>query len=383
MIQIPFGQDEVVDVGLGNQDRLIEDIDPGLAGIRVLPHLANEIDLGHKPLLRSPALAFRSVVAGVGQRGLVEPAEPGVDLTQRAEAVAIPELAREDRVVALDGGLREGFARHGEDRKDLALERKHHEARQAAPARAGADGRLGVVDLHHVGVFEGAEELLTSGQERRRGLRFNPLKIPQFRRLLEAEADKMHRRAAPGEILLADEIHFQDTPAEGLVDRVLGIAQIARSALDALLRALRQALLGKDPSDGAQRRRLGLGIPGPVTLLDRARAAVEGARAALELRMQPADPPARRLIPLPPLALLPAAGVLRGILGSCLRPAHDKPFADAQQIGNPRFAVADLKIQIVHLAAQINGVFLSVRRSLLCNGYDNFTTGRLRRKGCL
>jgi hypothetical protein len=63
--------------------------------------------------------------------------------------------------------------------------------------------------------------------------------------------------------------------------------------------------------------------------------------------------------------VLPAAGILRRVLGAGLRPVHDKTLADAQQIGDPGLAVADLEIQIAYLAAQIIRVLLSIRRFLL------------------
>jgi len=81
-----------------------------------------------------------------------------------------------------------------------------------------------------------------------------------------------------------------------------------------------------------------------------------------------------------------AARILRRVLGAGLCPVCDKTFADAQQIGDPGLAAADLEIQIAYLAAQIVRVFLSIRRFLLsskcvystirCMEYENRPQGR-------
>lgn len=78
------------------------------------------------------------------------------------------------------------------------FQQKHHEAGQEALAGTSADGGLGVVHLHHIGVLKAAEKVLAAGDALIGRLRFNPVKIANFGRLLEAQADKVQRFTAPG-----------------------------------------------------------------------------------------------------------------------------------------------------------------------------------------
>jgi len=215
------------------------------------------------------------VIPRVLQGGLIEPPQSGIQLPQGGELTTAPELAREHRIIALDGGLGERLARHREHRNDLPLEQEHNEPGQTAFARARANRRLAVSHLHHIGIFKGLEEGRTGLPDGVRVLGFNPLKIPQFLGVLETEPNEIDRYAAPAKILLADKIRLQHAPAQGRINRMFRVTQIACRSLGLRPMRLGQPQRFQHPADGPQRRHRTVRITAPVVELYGTRSRIE------------------------------------------------------------------------------------------------------------
>ncbi len=139
--------------------------------------MADEVDLRDEVFLFS-RWSLRTGVAGVGFRGGVEPLELFVDVCSGDEGAAVPEVAGEDRVVAFDRGLRERFARNGEDRDDLIVKKKIDHPRESSLCRDAADSCSTVVDLKVIGFFELAEECFIFAYRYGRSFGLDTLKVP-------------------------------------------------------------------------------------------------------------------------------------------------------------------------------------------------------------
>ena len=225
-----------------------------------LSDLPQKVD-SRDELLRAAPLRRRRFIATVLHRVRVEPFKLPVHIFDRSERSLVPEFARKNAIVALDGGLCKRPAGHGEDRDDLIAEQKVHHPTYIPFTGSGSNGDSRIVHFDAIGLFEAVNKILARINKVIRGGGPDSLKMAKLGMLFKRKPDEMQGLCSAPDVFLTDKIGFHNALAQFFIYRVLRITKISGSTFYAMF----SIIAGKTQilehfSNGAKRWDLLVGI---------------------------------------------------------------------------------------------------------------------------